>query len=52
MKNNRYLFYGQGMVEYALIMVFIVLVVVVAIKTMTPTLGNVFSQISIKLGTL
>jgi pilus assembly protein Flp/PilA len=37
---------GQGMLEYALILVFIVLVVVVVLKMLGPQIGGVFSRIS------
>jgi len=36
---------GQGLVEYALIIVLIAIVVIVAMQFLAPTIGNVFSQI-------
>lgn len=46
--NNR----GQGLIEYALILVFITLVVIVVLGIFGPSLGSVFSQITSKLGTM
>jgi pilus assembly protein Flp/PilA len=37
---------GQGMVEYALILVLIAVVVIVVLSTVGKTVGNVFSNIS------
>ena len=36
---------GQGLVEYALIIVLIAIVVILAMQFMAPTLGNVFTEI-------
>ena len=36
---------GQGLVEYALIIVMIAIVVIVAMRFIAPNVGNVFSQI-------
>jgi len=36
---------GQGMVEYALLFVFIVLVVIILLSVFGPQLGNVYSNI-------
>ncbi len=36
---------GQGLVEYALILVFVGIVVIVVLATLGPTIGNVFSNI-------
>ena len=36
---------GQGLVEYALIIVLIAIVVIVAMNFLAPTIGNVFSDI-------
>ena len=41
---------GQGLVEYALIIVLIAIVVIVALSLLGPTIGNVFTQISNTLG--
>jgi pilus assembly protein Flp/PilA len=46
---NRYSERGQGLVEYALILVLIALVVIVALALLGPRVGNVFSQISNEL---
>lgn len=36
---------GQGLVEYALILVLVAVVVIVVMRILGPTIGNVFSQI-------
>lgn len=36
---------GQGMVEYALLFVFIVLVVIILLSIFGPQLGNIYSNI-------
>jgi pilus assembly protein Flp/PilA len=36
---------GQGLVEYALILVLVAVVVIVILALMGPAIGNVFSQI-------
>lgn len=38
---------GQGLVEYALIIIFIAVVVIGAIVILGPTIGNMYSNISI-----
>jgi len=43
---------GQGLVEYALIMIFVALVVIVALALLGPTVGNVFSNFIIQLESL
>jgi len=43
---------AQGLVEYALILVFIALVVVVALTVLGPQLGNTYSMINTRLGDL
>ena len=40
---------GQGLVEYALILVLIAVVVIVAMQFLAPTIGNVFTEIGITL---
>ena len=37
--------HGQGLVEYALILVFVAIVVVVVLGLVGPALGNVFSNV-------
>ena len=37
---------GQGMVEYALILVLVAVVVIAAVSLMGPLVGNVFSTIN------
>jgi pilus assembly protein Flp/PilA len=37
---------GQGMVEYALILVLVAVVVIAAVTIMGPLVGNVFSKIN------
>ncbi len=36
---------GQGLVEYALILVLVAIVVIVILSLLGPTIGNIFSQI-------
>lgn len=43
---------AQGLVEYALILVLIALVVVVALSLLGPNLGNTYSMINTRLGDL
>ena len=40
---------GQGLVEYALIILLIALVVVIAIPLVAPAIGNVFTEIGTTL---
>ncbi len=37
---------GQGLVEYALILVLVAIVVIVILTVLGPTIGNVFSSIN------
>ena len=51
-KNNMLLSLkerGQGMVEYALILVLVSIVVIVALTVMGPVIGNIFSTINATL---
>ncbi len=41
---------GQGLVEYALILVLVAIVVIAILAVLGPQIGNVFSQISSGLG--
>ena len=43
---------GQGLVEYALILVLIAIVVIVALMILGPIIGNTFSTINNSLGSL
>ena len=43
---------GQGLVEYALILVLVAIVVIAALMILGPIIGNVFSQINSSLGTV
>lgn len=43
---------GQGLVEYALILVLIALVVIVVLALLGPEIGNVFSRIVDRIGVL
>lgn len=45
MKSFKRIEKGQGLVEYALIIVLIAIVVIVAMQFLAPTIGNVFSEI-------
>lgn len=36
---------GQGLIEYALILVFIAIVVIIVLTTLGPAIGNAFSTI-------
>lgn len=40
---------GQGLVEYALILVLIAMVVFIAMTFMAPTIGNIFTDIGTTL---
>lgn len=40
-KDNK----GQGLVEYALILVLVAVVVIVVLAVLGPTIGNIFSNI-------
>jgi pilus assembly protein Flp/PilA len=40
---------GQGMVEYALILVLVAVVVIAALTILGPVIGNIFSTINSKL---
>ena len=37
---------GQGLVEYAIILVFVAIVVIAIMRALGPTVGNVFSSIN------
>lgn len=37
---------GQGLIEYALILVFVALLVVVALRVLGPGIGGVFSNVN------
>ena len=37
---------GQGLVEYALILVLVAIVVIAALTLLGPTIGNIFSNIN------
>jgi pilus assembly protein Flp/PilA len=41
---------GQGLVEYALILVLVAIVVIAALMILGPIIGNVFSTINNSLG--
>ena len=41
---------GQGLVEYALILVLVAVVVIVILTILGPTVGNVFSEIVDNMG--
>jgi len=43
---------GQGLVEYALIIVLVSIVVIVALTLLGPQIGNVFNNISSTLSTV
>jgi pilus assembly protein Flp/PilA len=43
---------GQGLVEYALILVLVAIVVIAALMILGPLIGNVFSTINSSLGTV
>jgi pilus assembly protein Flp/PilA len=44
-KDNK----GQGLVEYALILVLVAVVVIVILALLGPAIGNVFSQIIVQV---
>ena len=37
---------GQGLVEYALIIVLIAIVVIIAMLFLAPTIGNIFTEVA------
>jgi len=41
---------GQGLVEYALILVLVAVVVIVILSALGPAIGNIFSQVNAALG--
>ena len=41
---------GQGLVEYALILVLVAIVVIAVLALIGPQIGNVFSQVTSALG--
>ncbi len=41
---------GQGLVEYALILVLVAIVVIAVLTVMGPMIGNVFSTINTSIG--
>ena len=43
---------GQGLVEYALILVLVAIVVIAALMVLGPIIGNVFSKINTSLSTM
>jgi len=43
---------GQGLVEYALILVLVAIVVIAALMLLGPVIGNTFSSINSSLGGL
>lgn len=36
---------GQGLVEYALILVLVAVIVIIVLRILGPTIGNIFSRI-------
>lgn len=49
---NKTTLSGQGIIEYALLLVFIAVVVLVALRFFGPSLGNVYSSIDTSLSSL
>ena len=43
---------GQGLVEYALILVLVAIVVIAALMILGPIIGNVFSKLNTSLATV
>lgn len=43
---------GQGLVEYALILVLVAIVVIAALMVLGPVIGNVFSEINSSIASL
>lgn len=43
---------GQGLVEYALILVLVAIVVIAALMVLGPIIGNVFSKVNSSLGSV
>jgi pilus assembly protein Flp/PilA len=40
---------GQGLVEYALILVLVAIVIIIILAVLGPAIGNVFSQIIVNI---
>jgi Flp pilus assembly pilin Flp len=51
MSSKKYNF-GQGIIEYALILALVSVVVIIALTIIEPSLGNVYSHIGSMLGSL
>ena len=47
--NMLYADRGQGLVEYALILVFVAVIVLVALQVLGPTVGNMFTNVNTEL---
>jgi pilus assembly protein Flp/PilA len=43
---------GQGLVEYALILVLVAIVVIAALMILGPVIGNVFSKVNTSLSSI
>jgi pilus assembly protein Flp/PilA len=40
---------GQGLVEYALILVLVAIVIIIILSVLGPAIGNVFSQVIVNI---
>ena len=47
--RSKYATFGQGIIEYTLILFFIAIVVIIIFKGFCPFLGSVFSRINTQL---
>jgi pilus assembly protein Flp/PilA len=45
LKKPKEILIGQGLVEYALIIVFVALIVIVTLALIGPEIGNIFSNV-------
>lgn len=47
--NTLYADRGQGLVEYALILVFVAVIVLIALQVLGPTVGTMFTNVNTEL---
>jgi pilus assembly protein Flp/PilA len=52
MFKHKYTENGQGLVEYALIVILIAMVIVVTLSLVPPPVANVFNSVALTLGSM